>query len=373
MNVTYVTDNFAVCGGIERVLADKMNYLVDDNRYQVTLVTVNQGDHPLSFNLHHSINHFDLQVRMHKQYQYHGIKRLLEKRKLENLLRSRLIKVVANVKPDIIICVKFDFVGVLLKIKGSACLIVESHTLFRAEQFDGSGFLRRMHINTFKMNIAKADAIIALTEGDAEDWRKINPQVYVIPNIVHLNEGNNSLCDNKSVIYVGRFCAQKDLDSLLAIWQIVHHRHPDWTLKMFGAGELKEEFLSKIQSIDAIIQVENPTIDIVSEYKHSSMLLLTSLYEPFGLVLPEAMSCGLPVVAFDCPYGPADIITDGIDGFLINKRDNIAFADKVCQLIENEVLRRQMGQRGIVSSQRYRPDVIMPQWIELFKQLTSGQ
>ena len=101
------------------------------------------------------------------------------------------------------------------------------------------------------------------------------------------------------------------------------------------------------------------------------MLLLTSIYEPFGLVMPEAMSCGLPVVAFDCPYGPADIITDGVDGFLIRNRDVRAFADRVCQLIEDEALRRQMGQKAIVSAQRYAPERIMPLWKELFESLLS--
>ena len=99
------------------------------------------------------------------------------------------------------------------------------------------------------------------------------------------------------------------------------------------------------------------------------MLLLTSRYEPFGMVLPEAMSCGLPVIAFDCPYGPSDIITDGVDGFLVKGRDMKAFADKVCILIENEELRRKMGQIGIKTSDRYRMDDIMPLWKKLFEYL----
>jgi glycosyltransferase involved in cell wall biosynthesis len=101
------------------------------------------------------------------------------------------------------------------------------------------------------------------------------------------------------------------------------------------------------------------------------MLLLTSKFEPFGLVLPEAMSCGLPVVAFDCPYGPADIITDGEDGFLIKNRDVRAFADRVCQLIENPQLRKEMGQHAIASSQRYSANRIMPQWKQLFESMAS--
>ena len=96
---------------------------------------------------------------------------------------------------------------------------------------------------------------------------------------------------------------------------------------------------------------------------------MTSVYEPFGLVLPEAMSCGLPVVAFDCPYGPADIITDGQDGFLIKNRNINAFAEKVCLLIEDHELRKTMGQAGVLSAQRYDASRVMPMWKELFEHL----
>lgn len=103
------------------------------------------------------------------------------------------------------------------------------------------------------------------------------------------------------------------------------------------------------------------------------MLLMTSCYETFGLVLPEAMSCGLPVVAFDCPYGPADIISDGEDGFLILNRSIEDYVDKVCQLMENEELRREMGQKGVLSAQRYVANQVMPQWMQLFEQILKLQ
>lgn len=374
MRILFCTDAFATCGGVERVLADKINYLIETCGYHVSLITINQGSHPLFFKLHQGVNYMDLQIRLHQQFLYHGIKRLLIRRNLQQLLKSRLQAAVEEINPHIIICVKFDLVGVLLKVKCSARLIVESHTLCKIEQIDGSGFIRRMHIRVFKKNISKADAVVALTEGDAIDWLKVNPHVYVISNIVHLNEREKfSRCESKSIIFVGRFCHQKDIDSLLSIWQIVQQKHPNWTLQIFGEGDLRDEYLSKIKMMDASILVYNSTHDIMSEYMQNSMLLLTSLYEPFGLVLPEAMSCGLPVVAFDCPYGPAEIITDEVDGFLIKNHDIQAFADRVCQLIEDEELRRRMGQNGIVSSQRYRADVIMPKWINLFEKLLSSQ
>ena len=102
--------------------------------------------------------------------------------------------------------------------------------------------------------------------------------------------------------------------------------------------------------------------DVFDRYLNSSMLLMSSLYEPFGLVLAEAMSCGLPVVAFDCPYGPADIIKNGIDGFLVENRNIGVFANRVCLLIEDEQLRKKMGKTGVQSAQRYKAENIMPLW-----------
>ena len=105
----------------------------------------------------------------------------------------------------------------------------------------------------------------------------------------------------------------------------------------------------------------------------NSMLLLTSIYEPFGLVMPEAMSYGLPVVAFDCPYGPSDIITDGVDGLLVKDRSIEDFANKVCRLIEDEDLRRRMGVAGAKSSQRYSAEKIMPLWRNLFESIIRNE
>ena len=109
--------------------------------------------------------------------------------------------------------------------------------------------------------------------------------------------------------------------------------------------------------------------DILDKFMESSMLLMTSLYEPFGLVLVEAMSCGIPVIAFDCPYGPSDIIHNGKDGYLVENGNIEAFAERVCHLIENEDLRLKMGQLGILSAQNYRADKIMYKWKQLFEEL----
>ena len=374
MRIVYVTDAFAIWGGMERVLADKMNFLADCCGYEIFLLTCNQGAHPIPFQLHNNVRCEDLNIRMHQQYSYHGIKRLYVRKQLQQTLKQRMQEALGRIKPDVIVCVKLDFVRLLNKVRNHVPLIVESHTLCHAERFEGVSWLRRIHIRSIKKAIGKADAVVSLTEGDAADWRNINNMARAIPNVVHLNESDNfASCEHKSVLYVGRFSHQKDIDSLLQIWDIVHQQHSDWRLDIYGEGELKESYLSKIQAMNADIHVYEPTPDIMEVYCEHSILLLTSLYEPFGLVLPEAMSCGLPVVAFDCPFGPADIITDGVDGFLIKDRDINFFAQRVDQLISSYDLRRQMGQAGILSSKRYQASHIMPLWVQLFEQLTSSQ
>ena len=374
MRLIYVTDAFAVWGGMERVLADKMNILVGQYGWEVILLTTNQGKHPLTYELHTKIRHIDLDIRMHQQYKYHGIQKVLKRWNLKKKLKEGLKKTLVGIKPDVIVCVKLDFVPVLVDLKGDIPLIVESHTLCHSEKMDEVGMLRRLYIGSLKRSIRKADTVVALTEGDAKDWKAYNDNVHVIQNIVTLNEsGFYTSFKQKSVIYVGRFSKQKDIDSLLRIWAIIHQQYPDWQLDIYGEGELKDNYLSIIQKMNANINVFQPTANIMEVYREHSILLLTSLYEPFGLVLPEAMSCGLPVVAFDCPYGPADIITDGVDGYLIEDRDVELFAQRVGQLISDYDLRVQMGKAGIASSKRYQASCIIPQWIQLFEQLTSSR
>ena len=180
-------------------------------------------------------------------------------------------------------------------------------------------------------------------------------------------------CSSKSVIFVGRIAKQKDIGALIDIWTIVNQKHPDWELHIYGGyGDQSDYIQTRLKSLNLNIYIHEPTVDIFKEYINSSILLLTSLYEPFGLVLPEAMSCGLPVVAFDCPFGPADIITDSVDGFLIHNRNIAEFADKVCLLMSDEQLRKRMGNAGVKSSQRYKASLIMPKWDYLFKMLKEN-
>ena len=370
MRILYITDALAVWGGIERVLRDKMDYLVEHG-YEVHVVTTDQGPHKIPYPLDNRIIVHDLGIQFHHQYRYHGIRRFFMFFELERLFKKRLKEKLREVKPDIIVCIRVEFVNAIVDVKGTTPLVCESHSMCNAKRYEKASLWYRFKLSLSLRKLYQVDMMVALTDGDAQDWKKYCKNVCVIPNVVHLNNtGIYSDCLSKKAIFAGRFSRQKDIESLFEIWKLVHKRHPDWELNAYGEGEQWQKYAELVKNAAINMHVYPPSPGIFDHYRESSMLLMTSLYEPFGLVLPEAMSCGLPVVAFNCPYGPADIITDGKDGFLIEGRDINAYADKVCLLIENVELRQKMGQSAIISAKRYDKSCIMHRWETLFEELS---
>jgi glycosyltransferase involved in cell wall biosynthesis len=269
--------------------------------------------------------------------------------------------------PDVIITTTNGEVALLNSLRAGIPLVIESHGGFdHVIDYEQDTWIHRIDIRRRYKEISRADAIICLTNTDAARWIGQGfKNVHVISNIANLNP-TDMLSDynEKQALFVGRFSIQKGIQELLAIWEIVHQRYPDWTLEMYG-----ENYEQYKDSVGEGFCLHAPTSSIFSKYCESSMLLLTSRWEPFGLVIPEAMSCGVPVVAFDCPYGPSTIIANGKDGFLIDCYDVEAFANQLCLLMENEALRKEMGQNAILSAKRFTKDKIIPLWINLFESL----
>ena len=372
MRILYVFRSLAVWGGIERVLVEKMNYLSSVYGYEVYMITSDQGNHPIPYHLKDLVHIEDLNIRFHQQYQYNIVKRQWVAMQLKHIYEQRLGERIQQIQPDIIVCTTADNIDSLVKLKGSIPLVVESHSICLRTIEDGKFCLQRKWYKYHYLKaLSKVDFIVALTEGDANEWRKVHPHVVVIPNIVHLNDGAVSTLENKRVIWVGRFDYQKRPLEMVRIWEKIQPQFPDWQLHIYGEGEQRQELEDKVRSLGMNIKIHQPTEFIFDCYRESSILVSTSLFEPFGLVIPEAMSCGLPVVVFDCPYGPSGIVTDGEDGFLIPNRDIRLFVEKVCLLMENESLRLKLGKAGSASSRQYDASNIIPQWKQLFEELTK--
>lgn len=370
MRVLYIFRSLAVWGGIERVLVDKMNYLSSVFGYEVYMLTTCQGDHPIPYDVDSAVHLDDLGILFHRQYQYRGLRRILDGYLRTRLFEKRLSERLLVIRPDVIICTTADSVNSIVKVKGQIPLVVESHSIC-SRTFGEKGCRQRYVAHLLKKGLKKASCIVALTEGDAIEWQAFHPVVKVIPNIVHLNEGKISNHQNKRAIWVGRFDYQKRPLEIVKIWQQIHPSFPDWHLDIYGDGEQKQLLQNAISSQNMNIHLHEPTNHIFEAYRNSSVLVVTSLYEPFGLVILEAMSCGLPVVSYDSPYGPSSIIVDGVDGFCI-ERDNIeSFTKRLGQLMDSQSLRLKMGTNAVKASKIYSAEQIMPGWKNLFNGLSS--
>lgn len=382
MKIAYIYPHFMHLAGTERVLIDKMNYLADKERLDIIMITWEQCSFPIAFPLSSKVKHIDLDVRFYSLFRYNWFVRPFKWYQYVELLKKRFNQLMDEIKPDIVITTTYH--GIILTMIDDCpthfVRVLESHIDKRYINVNDPG--TRQNRTDWVLSIydkivleTKAknfDVLVALNSNDAEEWSHYL-KTRVIKNIVHLNnKGRYSNLESKRAIFVGRYYRQKGIPDLVRIWEIVHKRHPDWHLDMYGDGDFIEIPATEEERLQMNIHAHKTVADIFERYLNSSILLLTSLYEPFGLVMPEAMSCGLPVVAFDCPSGPAQIITDGVDGFLIKNRDVELFADKVCSLIESFELRHTMGKAAIESSQRYSTDHIMAQWMSLFKELMES-
>ncbi|WP_158582128.1 glycosyltransferase family 4 protein [Parabacteroides sp. AF48-14] len=213
-----------------------------------------------------------------------------------------------------------------------------------------------------------------MTKEDAKDWKNIR-NLYVITNAISFIPEKGSTCLNKQVISVGRLTVQKGYDMLLEAWNKVVQKHPDWQLAIYGQGEDYAKLQSIIQqyAIGDSVHIFPPTRDIADKYLNASIYVMSSRYEGFPMVLPEAMACGLPCVSFAAPCGPSEIISQGEDGFITPVGDIQALSEKLSLLMGDEPLRCRMGEKARSNIMRYSVEQVMGQWENLFNKLLNSK
>lgn len=378
MKIVYIHDSIAHVGGVERIFAEKMNYLADVLGYEVYLITSIQGQHPFSFHISPKVKHIDLNVPVHSQYKYKYPLRLWKKWNLNNEFKRKLKNELNHIKPDIIIGTTKWKGDVICKSYDKAKIIIESHGPRNHTGInDGSNrnrfvnyFYRFMRYNAQRIMEKYSDVLVTLTTGDAKEWN--STKIRVIPNMTlqPYNTFHKSVA-KKHVITVGRHEYAKGFDLLIKTWKVVEQKYPDWILDIYGEGSLTGLLTEQINDLKLTPKtlLHKPTPDIYDKYQESKFYVMSSRYEGWGLVLVEAMTCGIPCIAFDCPYGPSDIIEHEKNGLLVKNGDIQGLADAICWMIEHEEERKQMGIVAKETSKKYAPEVIMKQWDELFKNL----
>ncbi|GAA0820086.1 glycosyltransferase family 4 protein [Streptosporangium amethystogenes subsp. fukuiense] len=219
----------------------------------------------------------------------------------------------------------------------------------------------------------RLDAVVVLTETDRREYQALLPTTRVerIPNAVGSVRRTPSGKDDRLVVAAGRLVAQKGFDLLIPAFRQVVDRHPDWRLRIYGTGKKKGQLraLLKEHRLGDNVTLMGRTDRLDEELARASFYVLSSRFEGLPMVMIEAMTHGLPVVAFDCPTGPADVLTPEVDGLLVPSRDVDALAAAMIRLIEDRELRRRMGTAAAVAAHDYTPEVVMPLWEKLFAEL----
>lgn len=373
-SIAYIYSQLTINGGTDRILTDKANYLAEHG-YEITIITESQMEKPFVYPLSPKVKLIDIGLDYDKQYNHNIIYRCILFVTYSYFYKKRLSRVLNEIRPDIVVSLMGRSLDFITQIKDGSIKLGEAHTtknhlrsLHLLEQKNVfykflAKFIKRKQIN----NVQKLSALVLLTPEDAKDWG-IETKTYIIPNFVKSIPKETANLKNKKVIMVGRYNDAKGYEYLVEAWKIVHQKHPDWSLNIYGSGELHdnvERWILDSNLQDTMIMHE-PTNDIMQKYLESSICVVSSVYEGFSMTILEAMACGVPCVSFDCPYGPHNIIKNGEDGILVEYLNSQALGNNICNLIENEELRIRLGHNARVNVQRFSEDIIMKKWIELF-------
>ena len=364
-------------GGVERVVAVKANYFAEQLGYDVTIIVTEGKGRDCFFPISDKVRIVNYELNFEELWRLPFWKKvfvyLIKQRRFKKRLKADLMKI----RPDFTISTLRREINFLNGIDDGSFKIGELHVNranYRNIDTKNSNVLKRlfakMWMNSLLGDLKRLDKMVVLTDSALKDWPELC-NVVKIPDALPFIIDDKSELTAKRIISIGRYAFDKGNDLLLQAWTIIEKQMPEWTLEIYGNGD-KEPYQK--QMVDLGIDphrchLYGAVSEVKTEYLSSSIFVLPSRFEGFGLVIIEAMACGVPVIAFDCENGPRSIITNGENGFLIPPFDIHLFAEKVMLLMKEQELRFRMGVNAQKSASQYDINRIGHQWKHLFEEL----
>lgn len=373
--IVYVIGGLYGPSGMGQVLSMKTNYLAENTDYQIYIILTEKKGTPLYYTMSPKIQFVNFDINFDELDTMPTHQKIVHYYKKQRRYKKMFSDYLMEIKPDITVSAVRRDINFINSIPDGSIKVGEIH--FNKGDYRNfnkrflPGFINRTiskkWMGQLIGELKKLSRFVVLSYEDKESWTEIE-NVQVIYNPLSFLPQKVSDLSEKKVIAVGRYTWQKGFDRLIDAWSIVSRKHPDWKLHIYGGGDKAPyQELAKQKGVDNTLVCESAVKNIVDKYLESTLFVLSSRYEGFGMVITEAMACGLPVVSFDCPCGPKDIIQTGVNGLLAPNGNIEMLADKICYLIEHEKERKEMGEKARENVARFDINNIMKQWLELFE------
>ena len=375
LKIVYLTPALYMAGGVERVLTLKANYFAEHFGYDITIILTEGKGKPLFYKLSDKIKVINLNIGFEELWTCSFVKKIFVYLKKQRQFKKALTKELMLICPDVTVSLLRREINFINDIPDGSRKIGELHinrANYRNFSTQNVGIVKRLFAKYWSYNLVshlrRLDKLVVLTEKDREAWVELD-NVVAIPDPLSLSPQTVSPLTENRVVAVARYSHEKGIDLLLRAWAIAEKRASGWRLDVFGDGDRTpyNQLIEDLHIDGSRCELHGRTDNVEAEYVNSSIFVLSSRFEGFGMVLTEAMACGLPVVSFDCPWGPRSIITDGADGLLVENGNVEALADGLTRLMGDADLRQTMAANGIKNVQRFSIKHISESWKELFE------
>lgn len=365
MKIIFNTDQIYLHGGIEKVTATKVNYWASLKGAEVYIVTTEQKGNQPCYTIDSRVKLIDLGIDYKRDKSYFS---------KENIKKARIHfkeqkKIFNKLQPDVIISPNFNFDHYWLPfIKGKAKLIKERHSsrYLEPNQRQQASFLGKLKFKLTDWIESKYEHIVVLNKDEAMYVQTNN--AVVIPNPIDPTNLQAHL-NNKQVMAAGRISPVKGFDQLIEAWKTVHQKAPDWTLHIYGDnyGSTQQELEALIlhYQLQDVIQFKGAVDHIPEIMTNYNIYALTSVTECFPTVLLEALNVGLPIVSYDCPHGPRNIIIEGENGLLVQDQNTKHFAEQLLMLIKNPHKQKEFGKHAKHRIIKFSTENVMKKWNNL--------